>query len=164
MRNKLFAALLIVSTMAGVAFAANIQGSVEPKSGGPEVWTLSVYNNSGSSMAAGAVAVWDIDNSTGDNDPWVTTTTTADTGIVAGVVYPTAIASGDSGTIAIKGVVSVTKLSGVGTSLGANVALCSSGTAGSARACASATDKSSFGFATTSATAAATTATAFINK
>ena len=86
------------------ANAANIQSSVEPKSVGPEVWVDSVYNASNTDFDAGDVVIWTIGDSTGDNDLWVTTST-ASTGaannLIAGVVYPVAIVSGDIGSIAV---------------------------------------------------------------
>lgn len=64
---------------------------------------IPVYNNSGSALDEGDVVVWDIGSSTGDNDLYVTTTTTADTGLVAGVVAPGGIAAASVGSIIVYG-------------------------------------------------------------
>lgn len=142
--KKLFLVLSLLA-LAGVSHAANIPGAVDPK-GGPEVWTVPVYNNSGGTLDVGDVVIWDIVSSTGDNDNYVTTTTTADyTGPVAGVVYPADIAAGDSGTIAIYGVVQVDAIAAHLTS--DNALACTSTTAGSAKSCT--TNPAAFGFVTT---------------
>lgn len=65
--------------------------------------TVPVYNNSGSTLSAGAVVVWDIGSSSLDNDAWVTTTTSADTSIVAGIIWPYAIDAGKPGSMAVWG-------------------------------------------------------------
>ena len=132
MRKKfLFLAALLF--LARAVFAANIPDVEDPKDG-PAVWLMPVYNNSGGTLDVGDVVVWDTDASTGDNDNYVNTTTTADTYIVAGVIYPADITAGNSGTIAIRGVVQVDVVSAE--QLGVvNGPACTSGTAGAARSC-----------------------------
>ena len=152
--SMLFLAALLLS--GGLAHAISIPVGEDAK-GGPAIWTIPVYNNSGSTMDAGDVAVWDIGSSTGDNDNYVTTTTTADTTIVAGVIYPQDIAAGDTGTMAVHGTVLV-DASGIGlNSVGGPV--CSSATAGAARSCV--TNASAFALVT--AVSDGTNATVFIN-
>ena len=130
---------------------ASTGGAVNPTDG-PEVWTVPVY--SAGALDVGDVVVWTVDDSTGDNDYWVETTTTAETGIVAGVVFPNAIAAGGKGTIAVRGVVDVDCVSVV-----AGGPICASGTAGAATHCAA--NKNSFGHATE--TCGLGTGKAFIN-
>lgn len=146
MKRFLFLALvLLVST--GVASAASIPGAIDAKAG-PEIWTISVFNNESSTMDVGDVAEWDIGSSTGDNDNYIIQADSVDTYLVAGVVWPADIAAGSRGTIAIRGPVQVDLLSSLG---GAAVGslLCSSATVGSAAVCSSgATDANAFGFAT----------------
>ena len=156
--KKLFLSLLALLLMAGVSVAASVPEAVDPVNG-PEVWVTSVYNNSGSTLSAGDVVVWDIASSTGDNDNYVTTTTTTDTGIVAGVVWPAAIVAGASGSIAIRGAVTTNTTT---PTIGANTAVCTGATAGKAAACGAATDGKAFGFVTQAGNG--TSAVVFVNK
>jgi len=148
--KKLLLALLAVLLFAGIAFAVSIPQSEDPKNGS-QVTTVPVFNNSGSSIAAGSVVVWDIDSSTGDNDNWITTTTTNDTHVVAGVVFPSACATADTCTIAVRGVVDV-NIGGYGAPGGVygggtvEGSLCTSPTAGKARNCVNESNR--FGFVT----------------
>lgn len=128
---KLFLLSLLFVSMAGLGYAANIPELVDPDEG-PEVWVTSVYNNSGGTLDAGDIVVWDISSSTGDNDNYVTTTTSACTHLVAGVVYPNDIAAGKPGTIAIRGIVDVDAVSGT---IVTNTAIGTSATAGAATVC-----------------------------
>lgn len=137
---SIFALLLL----AGVSTAASIPPGVDPDNGGPEIWTTSVYNNSSSTVNAGDVVIWDIDQSTGTNDNWINTTTTANTHIVAGVVYPAAIASKDVGTIAIRGPVSVNYVN-ASQGLLADGDVCAAGTAGKAQSCPGGSEQYKFG-------------------
>lgn|SRR3990167_4378570 len=137
--RKLLSLVLALLLMSGVAFAASIPQSEDPVAG-PAVWTVPVYNNSGAILDIGDVVVWDIGSSTGDDDNYVTTTTTADTALVAGVVYPSDIAIGGTGTIAVKGVVQVDSHENFVSQPGL---ACTSVTAGSARPCR--TDANAFG-------------------
>jgi hypothetical protein len=141
--NKFFGIFLAVLLVCGVAFAASIPGT-EDATDGPAVWTIPVYNNSSGTLDVGDVVVWDIANSTGDNDNYVTTTTTADTHIVAGVVYPSDIADGAVGTIVIRGVVQVDVVQGNLQTAGGLA--CTGTTAGSAGSCAD--DNAAFGIVT----------------
>lgn len=156
--KKLFSMLVLATSLMIGSYAHAISIPVaEDAKGGPAPWLVPVYNNSGSSLAAGSVVVWQIASSTGADDNYVTTTTTADTAIVAGVVYKNAIAAGDTGVIAVHGVVPVTVGFGGNTVGGL---LCSSSVAGSARTCAN--DDAGFGIVTTAASAGS--GYVFINK
>lgn len=140
----LLAALLIVS-IAGVASAVSIP-AVENAEDGPAVWLIPVYNNESAEMSIGDCAEWDIGSSTGDNDNYVVECDTADTFLVAGIVYPAAIGAGKVGSIAVKGVVSANFDGQVG---GAGELVCASGTEGLTSACSdTATDANAFGFTT----------------
>ena len=148
MKKLLFISLAIL-LIAGVAGAVSMPQS-EYAEEGPFVWTVPVFNNSGGTMDVGDVAVWQFSSSTGDNDNYVTTTTTADTLLVAGVIYPNDILNQDSGTMAIRGVVSIDVIANgtIGTT-NTGFLLCTSGTAGAAQRCSDpATDAEAFGFAT----------------
>lgn len=143
--KKLFYSILAVLVVLGLAvngFAHSI--SINPKDG-PMTITVPVYNNSGGTMDAGDVAIWDIGSSTGDNDNYVKTTTTADTGLVAGVVYPADIAAGDTGTIVIYGIADC-DMSSSGVSDGGPI--CTSTTAGSGKNCASTAGAGKYAIAT----------------
>src|SRR3990167_2460663 len=143
--KKIFASLMALLLLSGVSFAASIPTAIEPNAGGPEVWIQSVYTVS--ALDVGDVVVSDIYASTGDDDNWVETTTTADTYLVVGVVYPSDIAAGTIGTIAIRGPVQA-DWGGVG--VGAvNSLACTSTTAGSAGNCV--TDAANFGLVTQAA-------------
>ena len=158
--KKLFLSLMLALLMGpGVVFAANIPAVVDAETGGPEVWITSVYNNSGSTLSAGSVVVWDIGSSTGDNDNWVTTTTTADSYLVAGVVWPNSITAANTGSIAIKGPVTVNVQGGLQAAGGL---ACTSGTAGEARSCI--TDAAAFGIVTLPDDGDADTAIVNVNR
>ena len=129
--KKLLTFLLAIFLMVGVASAASIPQS-ERATEGPGIWYLPVYNSDTTDLAAGDVVVWEVSASTGDNDNWVQDTTTADTTITAGVIWPSTIAVGDSGTMAIRGVVDCDiNAGGVLT----DSPLCTSTTAGEAKSC-----------------------------
>ncbi len=147
---------MAVLLIAGPVSAASIPGVEDPKDG-PGVWLVPVFNNSGATLDEGDVVVWDISSSTGDNDNYVTRTTTADTFLVAGVITNSSVVDQSTGTIAIRGVVTVDTT----TSVGIGSLMCSSGTAGSATQCSSTvSDADAFGFAT--AASAAGTATVYV--
>jgi len=130
MRKVLFA-LLAVLFIAGVAFAHTI--GVDPKAG-PMIQTIPVFNNHASTtMDAGDVVVWDIGNSTGDNDNYVTLSTTADTGLVAGVIWPASIVAQSTGTMAIYGMVECDVAALV---VSEHDQLCTSTTSGAGKGCA----------------------------
>lgn len=125
--RNLSLALLLSFVIAGFAFSAQIPDITQPKTG-PEAWSMSVYNNSGAALDAGDIVIWDIDSSTGDNDMYVTTTTTPGTGPIAGVVKR-AIGIAEEGSIVIYGVTSVDT---VGSISGVGSPITTSGTIGSA--------------------------------
>jgi len=104
MKRLLLITALVLLMAVGFVYAANISRVVDPQNQ-KEIWTTQVYNNAGKALTVGEVVVWEISASTGDNDNYVTVTTTADTAIVAGIVYPAGIADGENGTIAIYGMV-----------------------------------------------------------
>lgn len=145
---KKLLSMLVLATLilsGGLAHAISIPQSEDPNNnGGPAQWLVPVYNNSGVSLAAGDVVVWDIGNSTGDTANYVTTTTTADTNIVAGVVYRDNIPAGATGSIVVHGVTTVSML-GAGQTVGGLV--CSSGTAKKAINCG--TNANAFGIVVT---------------
>ena len=153
-----FLSALLLLGLAGNSFAINIPESDNPTAG-PQVVTIGVYNNNtgDAQLTAGDVVIWDIDSSTGKNDNYVTVSSTADTYIVAGVVYPRDILAGDIGTIAVKGVVPVTVLSSNAAT--AKGLLCTSTTVHRAKDCAN--RDAAFGIVTT--VAAGTAAQAYIN-
>lgn len=146
MKKLLFLVLALLLGLSTSVFALECSQSPEPQNGGPENCVTSVYNNSGSALDDGDVVVWDVGSSTGDNDNWVTTTTTADTYLVAGVVEGT-IAIGDSGFITVKGVTNVDTQAAGDLNTVAGLA-CSSTTAGAARSCRT-NEGSNFGIVTT---------------
>ncbi len=94
-----------VDAMILIAPSASSIARVNNPKDGPEIWTVPVY--SAAAVDAGDVVIWAVDDSTGDNDYWVKTTTTGDTVLVAGVVWPGDIGAGEVGTIATRGVVPV---------------------------------------------------------
>jgi len=106
-----------------------------------------VYNNSGGALTEGAVVVWQIGSSTGDNDLYVTTTTTADTALVAGVVAQGGIASASSGAIVVYG---MAQCDTGANSVGDGGQLCTSTQAGTGANCSTAANES-FSYAITSA-------------
>jgi len=159
--RKLLFALVAVLFLCGVATATTIPSAVNGKDG-REIWITSVYNNHGATMDAGDVAVWEIDASTGDDDNYVQTTTTADTHLVAGVIWPVDILAGDTGLMVIRGPVPVDTVT-CPSGIIAGVALCSSGTGGAAQACSNPTtgNNKRFGFAVGSCSGASVQA--FVN-
>lgn len=160
--KKLVLAFLSILVLTGVVYAAAISQSIDAKTQ-TETWLISVYNNSGSEMDVGDVAIWDIADSTGDNDNYVQSSATADTFLVAGVVFPNAIAAEDVGTIIVKGTAAVDLItSGSYLPVEAGCSLCTSATDGSAQICSDATtDPNSFGFCTSAPSGGS--CTAYIN-
>ena len=159
--RKFFLCLLAVLLISGTAYAVSMP-QVEYSKEGPGVWLVPVYNNDSTDLAAGDVVVWDIGSSTGDDDNYVVDTTTANTVIVAGVIWPKTIAVGDSGTMAIRGAIKCDVIT-VGTTPGIShiyveggSMLCTSGTAGEAHACPWGSEGLSFGYAINAADGATT--------
>ena len=131
-RLFLFACLLSLS-MTWQVFAHEVATNPQTTEG-TAFTVVPVYNNSASTVSAGDVVIWDIDASTGDNDLYVNTTTTADTHLVAGIVYPGDIATNVTGAIVIYGIVTVnTESAG---DITTDTALCTSTTAGKVGSCA----------------------------
>jgi hypothetical protein len=157
LKNILLAILLSIS-ITGLALAHSGQ-SYDPQDYFAPM-TIPVFNNSGGTLDAGDVVVWQIGSSTGDNDAYVTTTTTASTSIVAGVVYPASITDQRSGSIAIYGVVDCDILAGSTGNVANGGPLCTSGTAGDSIPCPDDQD----GFAIAAADSnGATTVKCFLN-
>ena len=132
--SKLFllTALLLVS-MTGLSEA--FFGAVSPEAtNGQANVTIPVFNNSSGTLDAGDVVILDVDASTGDNDMYVTTTTTADTNLVVGVVWPSSILDQTDGSVVVYGMAECDV-----NSLGSaeNGPLCTSTTAGAGRPCTS---------------------------
>lgn len=92
------AILLIGSLAYGHQISSDPSGSMTSQFPGVKI---DVY--SAAALEAGDVVIWAIQDSTGDNDAWVEGTTTADTGLVAGVIWPNAIGAGASGSMVIYG-------------------------------------------------------------
>lgn len=158
--RKLFLVLLAIFALVGVANAINIPQSEDAKNG-PAIWTVPVYNNT-TVLDVGDVVIWDIGNSTGDNDNYVTTTTTAGTYIIAGVVFPSAIAAGDTGTIAVRGVVQVDYIATGGLAAAGGI-LCTTTSAGNASNCTTDALMGSGGFGITTVVNSTTSVDAYIN-
>lgn len=102
-RLKLLLAVLLVVGVAGLAQLAQAHNVFYNPEDTMGYIGVPVYNNSGSAMGPGTVAVWDIGSSSGDNDAWVTTTSTDNTSIVAGVIWPNNIPIGTAGYMVIWG-------------------------------------------------------------
>ena len=112
MKKYLFVIFAILISF-GIANAAGIPVTVDPANG-PEIWTVEVFNDSGATLQSGATVVWDLtdtDMSAIDaRKMYVTTTTSADSVAVAGVVVDPTILDQSQGTIAIWGPVAVREL------------------------------------------------------
>ncbi len=99
MKKILILTTIMVLMLTSVAFALQVQGIRSKDS--HEAILLVVENTSGGALADGDVVVWDVTESTGTN-PAVTTTTSDDSVITAGVVME-AIADGEYGRIVVYG-------------------------------------------------------------
>jgi hypothetical protein len=135
--KKLFIVLVAVLLVGSVTVAQAYFGIADPKTteGAANV-KVPVYNNSGGALDEGDVVVWQIGSSTGDNDLYVTTTVTANTGLVAGVVAQGGIASASSGVIIVYGLAQCDV-----TVAAAGTLLCTSAVAGSGGLCTAPTDE-----------------------
>lgn len=111
---------------------------------------IPVYNNSGGTLDAGDVVIMDMDASTGDNDLYVTTTTTADTALVVGVVWPADIASTDVGSVVVYGFAEC-DVNSLG--VGENGPICTSTTAGAGRSCTNLDTRGKYAVSTVAITA-----------
>src|SRR3990167_5749835 len=111
MRKYLFIILALLLTI-GVAnvYAAGIPVGVDPANS-PEIWTMEVYNDSGSTLSSGAVVVWDYtDSDMYDLDlrkMYITTSATADDIATDGVIVTPSCVNGDICSMAIFGPVAV---------------------------------------------------------
>ena len=85
--RTLLAVFALLLAGSGVAWADGMQQVVNADSRSP-VWTVTVFNDSGSTLTSGDVVVWDQADSdfTTDGNPYVTTSTTADDPWTAGVM------------------------------------------------------------------------------
>ena len=128
-KSLLFVLALLLCV--GVSQAANIPTAVDPQNY-PEIWTMEVFNDSGSTLTSGSVVVWDYTDSDmtelANRKMYITTTTTADDIATAGITVDPSIANQDVGTICIFGPVKARIVSG--TVATAGVALATSTTAG----------------------------------
>jgi len=142
MKNLIF--ILLVVFMLSMTGLVQAQQAVDPMAG-PEVWVTSVYNNSGTALSSGDIVVWNISSSTGDNDNYITTTTTEDTVLVAGIVYPESIGIGKTGSIAVRATgIKINKKEHVGT----GGEICTGTVAGKAQLCSEVGDPNRIGFCT----------------
>lgn len=107
MKRKLIAllALLMVASAGELAYAG-IQVSSDGNRGAANQVLTAVFNDSGSTLTSGSVVIWD----TGAADPanaglgaYVTTTTSADSNLAAGVVFSDQILDQGIGTICTYG-------------------------------------------------------------
>ena len=153
--KRLFLLAAVLMLAANTSYAQTI--ACDPVNG-PCFEAQSVFNNASGALDVGDVVIWDVDASTGDNDNYVNTTTNAMTGLVAGVVYPAAIAVGAQGSIVTYGEVTVDATTD-GSAPVSEGYICTSGTAGAARTCG--VGQNHFGQAT--ANASGGSVTAFIN-
>ncbi len=90
------------------AFMGTVSADVVPVVTAPQtlptVWTMSVYNGSGSDIQSGLAVRWDIDTSTNDLSMWVAiNAAVADTRIAGVVPYGTPLLNGTVGEIIVKG-------------------------------------------------------------
>ena len=97
-------AVLFLGTSVSSALAVTISSSGE-RGAANRIFTA-VFNDSGSALTSGSVVIWD----TGADDPadaglgaYVTTTTTADSNLAAGVVHSDSIPDQGTGVIQIYG-------------------------------------------------------------
>lgn len=104
MKKYLIMIAVLLFVMTGSANAAWFIADPQVTDGAASV-KISVHNDVANAVTlnTGEVVIWDIDASTGNNDLFVATTTTANTGLVAGVIWPTAIEAGNSGSMVVYG-------------------------------------------------------------
>lgn len=95
-------ALLLAGAAATPCWALSV--SSEGDNGLGHVITQTVRNNSGSTLSSGAIVVWDSSpDATTQEGAWVTTTTSADSNLAAGVVRSDSITNGALGEIVVYG-------------------------------------------------------------
>ena len=160
--KKIILFSLIVLLAAGQSWALSLPESESAKNG-PALWYVPVYNDD-TAFDVGDVLEWKINNSTGDNDNYVEQADSADTFLVAGVVYPVAIAAGDTGLMVVRGVVDVDIVPiTTSTKVNEGTLLCTTTTNGSADACSdTTTDPNAFGVAVAAPDRTANTVKAYI--
>lgn len=143
MRKVLFISLAIL-LVGSLAFAHTLgydpSGVMDDSS--PNV-SVPVYT--AAALDAGDVVVLSVVDSTGDNDLWVATSTTAQTGLVAGVIYPKDIAAGGVGEMVIWG---MAECDVDATNAGVGTILCNSSTAGAGYSCTSTDGSGSYAYLT----------------
>ena len=154
--KRLFFLVLALLLFVGIANATNIPGAVDAVNN-REVWVTSVYNNETAEMSVGDCVEWDMDSSTGDDKGYVVECDSTDTYLVAGVVFPAAIASKSTGLIAVKGPVNVNTVTDT---MVTGTLVCSSATEGKVYNCSvGAGDANALGYTT----AASTGSSAIVN-
>jgi len=153
--KKLLLVALAILLVAGVAHAQIITGETD----GPFRRLIGVRNSGATALDAGDVVVWEISDSTGDNDAYVQATTTADTFLVAGVML-SAAGIDDQGIMITWGIADVDTASS-GTIMEGSL-LCTSTTTGAVDTCSeAASDSEAVGFATVAESGGSVTA--FVN-
>ena len=103
MRATKFLIALAVLLMAGGTAFAGLQVSSDGVRGDAGQILTSVYNNSGADLTSGTIVVWDSTGADSTLGAYVTTTTSADSNLAAGVVVSDTILSGGVGTICVYG-------------------------------------------------------------
>ena len=89
--RKLFFAFALLLAGSGVVWADGIPQVVDPRNNAQSPWTVTVFNDSGATIASGEIVVWD----TGDADvttsgrPYVTQSATDSDPATAGVMLNT---------------------------------------------------------------------------
>lgn len=146
--------ILVITAILALGIAFNAQAwirGINPQSAdGQGAVVMPVYNNSGGALDEGDVVVWDIGSSTGDNDIYVTTTTTANTGLVAGVVTEAGCATASACSIIVFGPAQCDTAAAVIS----GETLCSSTTAGAGDSCTATDGSGSYAYTATNNTAA----------
>jgi len=97
-----FAALLVAGLISTQSFALTVSSSGDR--GFSNRITTVVRNNSGSTLTSGAVVIWDSSpTATANEGAWITTTTSADSNLAAGVLLSDSAADGELCEIVIYG-------------------------------------------------------------
>ncbi len=131
--KKVFIVLVSILCVCSVAHAYFMIGDPRKTDAAANI-KIPVFNNSGVALDTGDVVIWDVGSSTGDNDLYVTTTTTSNTGLVAGVVS-SAIGISSSGSIIVYGFAECDIDSTPRGNVVNGTILCTSGTAGDGEPC-----------------------------
>ena len=88
------------------AFALATSNALANNPNNPESYQelITIYNNSGSALTSGTVVIWDTTGTAGTTlGGYVTTTTSADSNLAAGVVVSDSIPASERGVICTKG-------------------------------------------------------------